>query len=201
MLGHNKPFSEACERNKTPILQFLRQWLIADDKVLEIGSGSGQHGVFFAQQLPNIIWQCSERSEKLAGLQQWIEEADLQNLPSPLVIDVNTYIWNSLQYQAVFSANTLHIMSWPTVEHFLQQVKQALCAGGKLILYGPFCYHGAYTSAGNEQLDRCLRESDEHSGIRDMEAIAAILQEQGFVLVKDQSMPANNQLLLWQLAQ
>ena len=193
-------FSTACERNKTPILQHLRQWLITGDNVLEIGSGTGQHGVFFASQLPHIVWQYTEQAASLVGLQQQIDEAQLKNLPAPFSLDVNNYAWGTLRYQVVFSANTLHIMSWPTVKHFLEQVKKALFPAGKLILYGPFRYHNEYTSDSNAEFDQYLKSRDPQSSIRDVEEIQAILKNNGFILIKDQPMPANNQLLLWELS-
>ena len=199
-MTEHKPFSTACERNKAPILHYLQQWLTPGDSVLEIGSGTGQHGVFFASQLPKIRWQSTEQPISLAGLQKGIDEAHLKNLPTPLPLDVNHYAWETSQYQAVFSANTLHIMSWPTVKQFLEQVNKALLPAGKLILYGPFRYQGTYTSESNAIFDQTLQARDAQSGIRDFEAIEEILQNKGFLLIHDQPMPANNQLLLWQLS-
>jgi len=197
---NDKPFSTACERNKAPILEYLRQWLTPGDSVLEIGSGTGQHGVFFASQLPHIVWQCTEQAASLAGLQQWIDEAQLKNLPAPFPLDVNHYTWGTLRYRAVFSANILHIMSWPTVKQFLGQVNKALFPAGKLILYGPFRHHNVYTSDSNAEFDQYLKVRDAQSGIRDLEAIQAILKSKHFAFIKDQPMPVNNQLLLWQLS-
>ena len=115
-------FPPACERNKKPILEYLKQWLKSGDKVLEIGSGTGQHGVFFASQLPDVVWQCSEPSEHLDGLKLWIKEANLDNLPALLELDVTDYNWILKKYRAVFSANTLHIMHWSAVAIFLANV-------------------------------------------------------------------------------
>lgn len=198
-IPHNKPFSPACARNKAPILHYLRKWLGHGDHVLEIGSGTGEHGVYFAKQLAHIHWQCTDRCENLVGLQQWIPAATLANLSDPFALDVNTYPWGTLRYDAVFSANTLHIMAWQTVKKFLKQVHLALHPGGKLILYGPLRYQGAYTSKSNAAFDAYLQAYDGQQGIRDMEAIQVILQAGGFTQIVDQPMPAHNQLVLWQL--
>lgn len=156
--------------------------------------------MFFASQLPDVIWQCSERAVYLDGLKLWIEEAKLDNLLTPLELDVMNYDWGSTKkYQAVFSANTLHIMDWRAATHFLTNVHKALTSGGKLIVYGPFRYGGYYTSDSNAQFDRSLQLGDPKSGIRDFEKVDHILKEAGFTLVSDHDMPANNQLILWQL--
>ena len=188
-------FSAACERNKNPILQQLISWLQANDKVLEIGSGSGQHGVFFAESLPGIIWQCSDRMEMIAGL---MENLSTEKLPRPLTLDVMTYTWEEAQYDVVFSANTLHIMPWSAVYHFLTNVTAALVDKGKLILYGPFRYAGEFTSPSNQLFDQQLKTTDPQRGIRDFEQVNSLLQQQGLTLLHDQAMPANNQLLVWQ---
>lgn len=168
--------------------------------MLEIGSGTGQHGVFFSSQLPDVVWQCSERSEYLDELVAWLKEASLDNLPMPLELDVTHYDWDSTKYQVVFSANTLHIMHWPAVTIFLTNVREALTPSGKFIVYGPFRYGGNYTSDSNAQFDRSLQLRDPKSGIRDFEKVDHILKKAGFTLVSDQSVPTNNQLILWRLS-
>jgi len=193
----NKPFSQACENNKRPILTVLQQAFAGVDRVLEIGSGTGQHAVFFAEAMPWLTWQPSDRAEHLPGIRVWCEEAALANLAPPLELDVDATPWPIATTTAVFSANTAHIMSWPTVERFIAGVGALICSGGVFCLYGPFNYAGGYTSASNAQFDAWLRDRDPLGGIRDFEAIERLANAAGFVLQDDRPMPANNRTLVW----
>jgi SAM-dependent methyltransferase len=190
-------FSDACERNKDPILEVLRSLLAGCSNVLEIGSGTGQHAVHFARHLPHLAWQPTDRGEYLAGLVARIGQQGPPNLRLPLEFDVTQPVWPGVVADAVYSANTLHIMSWPEVEAFFSGIGRVLGPGGTLAVYGPFRYRGAFTSASNTNFDRALRERDPASGIRDFEAVAALAAAQQFELLADHAMPANNQLLAW----
>jgi len=192
-----KPFSQACERNRDPILRVLRTQFVDRRHVLEVGSGTGQHAVYFAAALPQLIWQTSERAEHLAGLRRWLDEAALANTPAPLSLDVGG-TWPHGPFDAVFSANTLHIMSWPEVETFFSALPSICAADAKLALYGPFNYGGAFTSASNAEFDRSLKSRDARMGIRDFEAVDALARSVGFSLLDDVAMPANNRCLVWQ---
>jgi cyclopropane fatty-acyl-phospholipid synthase-like methyltransferase len=194
-----KPFSQACENNKRPILEVLRRHLADARHVLEVGSGTGQHAVFFAEQLPHLAWQTSDRGEHHAGIRQWLEAARLGNVLPPLELDVTSPRWPVAHTDAVFSANTAHIMSWAMVEAFFTGVGQVLGDGGVFCLYGPFNYGGAYTSASNERFDAWLAARDPASAIRDFEAVDALAAGVGLRLVEDNAMPANNHLLVWRL--
>lgn len=195
----DKPFSAACERNKHAILEYLNRWLSDEEQVLEVGSGTGQHAAYFISQCADVTWQCTNHDSNLFGLQQWLDDANNKGLLKPFSLDVSHYDWSAKQYTTVYTANTLHMMSWPDVENFLRGVAQALSTNGKLIIYGPFRYQDEYTSASNAEFDRFLRERDPDSGIRDVEKVQQLLQEQGFELLDDVSMPANNQLLCFRL--
>jgi cyclopropane fatty-acyl-phospholipid synthase-like methyltransferase len=190
-------FSEACERNKQPILGLLVVELAGCSRVLEIGSGTGQHAVHFARHLRHLEWQPTDRADYLHDLAARIAEEGTPNLLAPLELDVLQEHWPPVTADAVYSANTLHIMSWPEVEAFFSGVGQALAAGGVLVVYGPFRYAGNYTSASNAVFDRSLRERDAASGIRDIEAVNRLAEAQSLVLTADHAMPANNQLLVW----
>lgn len=193
----NKPFSDACERNKAPILGVL-QPLYADRRhVLEIGSGTGQHAVHFAAALPHLRWQCSELPPNLPGLRSWLDEANLPNLPSPLALDVGQADPPG-DYDAVFTANTLHIMGWPQVQRLFAGLGRWLSPGALFTAYGPFNYGGRFTSDGNARFDAALRSADPARGIRDFEAVDALAQAAGLVLREDQAMPANNRCISWQ---
>jgi cyclopropane fatty-acyl-phospholipid synthase-like methyltransferase len=191
-----KPYAPACERNRDPILSGLREFFHDRQRVLEIGSGTGQHAVHFAQAMPHLIWQASDVEENLPGIQLWIEDAGLANAPPPVCLDVNKQ-WPSQRYDAIFSANTLHIMSWSEIEHMFEVLPEVMTEDAVVAIYGPFNYGGQYTSQSNAQFDVWLRTRDEHSAIRDFEAVDQLAQSSGLRLEDDRAMPANNRLVLW----
>lgn len=194
----NKPFSEACERNKAPILAVLRP-LYADRRhVLEIGSGTGQHAVFFAAALPHLRWQCSELPSNLPGLRLWLDEAALPNLPPPLALDASADDPPRADHDAVFTANTLHIMAWPQVQRLFAGLGRRLPHGALFTVYGPFNYEGRFTSDSNARFDAALRSADPARGIREFEAVDALARAQGLALRDDQAMPAHNRCITWQ---
>jgi len=189
--------AEACERNKGPILAVLTGVFAASRSVLEIGSGTGQHAVHFARHLTHLVWQPSELGEQLVPLAERIRLEGSPNLRPPIELDVRRQPWPVEAVDAVFSANTLHIMAWDAVEDFFRGVRAVLRAPGVLCVYGPFRYGGAYTSASNAEFDRFLRQRDPASGIRDFEALARLARAAGLEPAADYAMPANNQTLVW----
>jgi len=189
--------SQACERNKGPILAVLGAELAASRSVLEIGSGTGQHAVHFARHLPHLSWQPTEVSSELAPLEERILAEGPPNLAPALALDVRVHPWPVECVDAVFSANTLHIMAWDAVEHFFRGVGEVLTAPGVLCIYGPFRYRGGYTSESNAEFDRYLRMRDPSRGIRDFEALERLAAAAGLELAADHPMPANNQTLVW----
>lgn len=192
-----RSFSQACENNKRPILAVLRRHLEGARYVLEIGSGTGQHAAYFAQQLPHLVWQPSDLEPDHAGIQQWIDDAGVTNALAPLALDVRARPWPITSAAAVFSANTAHIMSWPMVEDFIAGVGEILESGGVFCLYGPFNYAGRYTSDSNARFDEWLAQRDPQSAIRDFEAVDALGRAASLNLIEDNAMPANNRLLVW----
>jgi cyclopropane fatty-acyl-phospholipid synthase-like methyltransferase len=193
-----KPFSAACERNRDPILAVLGGFFADRQRILEIGSGTGQHAVYFAQHLRQLQWQSSDRAENLPDIRLWLDEAALPNTPAPIVLDVRSGPWPSDAYDGVFSANTLHIMGWSEVEAFFARLPGVTTAQAKLAVYGPFNYSGRFTSDSNAAFDASLKTRAPHMGIRDAEAVDALASKAGFFLVDDVVMPANNRLRLWQ---
>ena len=189
--------SEACERNKGPILAVLEGELAASRTVLEIGSGTGQHAVHFARHLPHLSWQPTELGAELGLLAERIRLEGPPNLAPAIALDVRAHPWPVERVDAVFSANTLHIMAWDAVEHFFRGVGAVLSAPGVLCVYGPFRYRGGYTSESNAEFDRYLRRRDRLSGIRDFEALGQLAAAAGLELAADHAMPANNQTLVW----
>jgi cyclopropane fatty-acyl-phospholipid synthase-like methyltransferase len=192
-----KPFSAACERNRDPILDVLRSAFADRRRVLEIGSGTGQHAVHFAGALPHLRWQCSDRTENLPGIQLWLEEAALLNTPPPLTLDVLNDVWPEGHFDAAYSANTLHIMGWPAVQAMFNGLGQVLASDARLLVYGPFRRGGEHTSASNAQFDAQLRAQSSWMGVRDLEAVDALAAGIGLQLLEIHPMPANNLCLHW----
>ena len=195
-----QPYSEASERNKGPILEVLREAFAGCSHVLEIGSGTGQHAVHFALAMPQLAWQPSELPDAMPGLRKRIFTEGPSNLRAPVTIDVTARPWDVRKVDGIFTANTLHIMSWPQVEAFFAGLPEVAKPGAVLAIYGPFGYAGAHTSPSNESFDRMLRARDPHSGIRDFEAVDGLARRAGFELEADHPMPANNRTIVWRLA-
>lgn len=192
-----RPFSKACENNRAPILAVLERVFAEHRRALEIGSGTGQHAVYFAPRLPHLVWQPSDLPEHLPGIRAWREAFPAPNLRAPIALEVTATDWGVTAVDAVFSANTLHIMPWSAVVAFFAALPGVLAPGGTLAIYGPFNYDGQYTSASNASFDAWLRERAPHQGIRDFAAVAALATAAGLALLEDNAMPANNRLLVW----
>jgi SAM-dependent methyltransferase len=191
------PFSDACERNKAPILEVLRGAFADRRRVIEIGAGTGQHAVHFARSLPHLSWQPTDRPEYLEGLAARIAAEGAPNVAAPLELDVLNEAWPAARADAVFSANTLHIMSWRAVEALFAGLPRILEPGGVLAIYGPFKYRGQFTTPSNAAFDAMLRERDPDNGLRDFESVDALAMSAGLEFQADHAMPANNQLLVW----
>ncbi|TQF72662.1 DUF938 domain-containing protein [Pseudoalteromonas luteoviolacea] len=192
-----KPFSQACENNKDPILQKLLPFFADVTQVLEIGSGTGQHAVHFANAMPTLEWQTSDLAYNHDGIISWCKEVNLSNLKLPVVLDLNMDTWPISGAPAMYTANTLHIVSTKLVKQFFVGVAKHLALNGKLAVYGPFNYQGEFTSQSNAQFDAFLKERDPESGIRDFEWICELAEGTGLTLVTDHAMPANNRLLFF----
>ena len=192
-----KPFAESCQQNRAPILEVLRAELADKSRLLEIGSGTGQHAVYFAPEFPRLLWQTSDLAELHSGIRAWLDEAALGNVLPPVTLDVCADAWPQDGYDAVFSANTAHIMSWQQVACLFRGVGRILQAGGVFCLYGPFNYDGRYTSESNARFDAWLKSRDPLSGVRDFEAVDELARAAGLVLKCDYAMPANNRTLVW----
>ena len=196
MMSDMKPFSEACEENKRPILDVLQRLFADVQQVLEVGSGTGQHAVYFAEALPHLFWQTSDRDENHPGIRAWLEDSELANTGPPISLNV-TGPWPDQTFDGIFSANTTHIMSWPQVEQFFKGVGEVLQPGGCFVLYGPFNFGGRYTSDSNRNFDQWLQDRDPLSGIRNFEDLDRLASEQGLNFQEDIEMPVNNRILIW----
>ena len=192
-----KPFAESCEQNKQVILEVLRQVFVAPGEVLEIGSGTGQHAVYFTEQLPHLHWQPSDCADQIHGMKLWFDEVTHQRIKQPLVLDVNQ-AWPAQMFDYAFTANTLHIVSWPEVQAMFAGVGCVLKPDGLWAQYGPFNYGGQFTSESNARFDVWLKNRDPRSGIRNFEDLALLARQHGMVLHADHEMPVNNRTLVWQ---
>jgi cyclopropane fatty-acyl-phospholipid synthase-like methyltransferase len=195
-MSEARPYSEACERNRGPILEVLRDHFDDRRRILEIGSGTGQHAVHFAAALPHLIWQTSDLEPNLAGIRLWIDAAGLTNLPPPVALDVGGS-WPTGPFDGVFTANTLHIMSWPEVRALFEALPAVLTTDTVLAVYGPFNYDGRFTSESNASFDAWLKQRSQYSGIRDFADVDALARSIGCTLAEDRAMPANNRTLVW----
>ena len=190
-------FSSAAERNKQPILDVLRDYVENGQQVLWVGSGTGQHAVFFGHALPAVHWQPTDTSEYLPGLQARLDLEAPPNVAPALLLDVRMPEWPLSDCDVLFSANTLHFMSTACVEQFFRGAGAVLAAKALLIVYGPFNYGGAFTSPSNAAFDRRLKSDDPLRGIRDFEWVDALARSQSLALLQDIAMPANNRMLIW----
>ncbi len=196
-MKNHKPYSAACDNNRQPILEVIEVLFSGCREVLEIGSGTGQHAAYFAQRLPHLVWHSSDLPENHAGIKLWLDEAELANTPPPLLLDVNQTHWPELNVEAVFSANTIHIIDWASVRAMIAGAGQLLPDKGILALYGPFNCDNAYTSASNASFDLWLKQRNPHSGIRNFEDVDELAKSANLYLQQDYAMPANNRLIYW----
>lgn len=192
------PHAPATDRNRAPILAVLRDAFADRRRVLEIGSGTGQHAVAFAQAMPWLEWQTSDVPEQHAGICAWIADSGLANVLPPLALDLaEPASWPAAPFDAVFSANTLHIVAWPLVEALFASLPRVLAPAATVVVYGPFNVGGQFTSPSNAAFDAALRADDPRRGIRDLEAVQALAMRAGLDFVEDIAMPANNRCLVW----
>ncbi len=191
----SKPYSESCDQNKQVILSVISPLFSSFSSVLEIGSGTGQHAIYFAEKMPHLTWHTSDCRSHLDGIHAWLVEADLINVKPPFELDVSNSQWPALNVDAIFTANSLHIMHQQDVDNFILEASRLLKQHGSLIIYGPFNYNGLYTSKSNEQFDQWLKQQDLQSCIKHFEEINSLVNNNGMRLLTDYEMPANNRLL------
>jgi hypothetical protein len=190
--------SPATQRNREPILEVLKRVLPAGGAVLEIASGTGEHAVWFAAQLPGLVFQPSDPSpEHRASISAWTASSGLANLRAPLALDVTSADWEKsagipTDLAAILCINLIHIAPWAAALGLLRGVRALLGAGRLLYLYGPYRRGGAHTAPSNAAFDRSLRAQDPAWGVRDLEAVVAAAEGVGFVLDEVVAMPANN---------
>lgn len=199
-MASDKPFSASCVENRAPILEVLQPRLRDRRLLLEIGSGTGQHAVYFAAALPELVWQTSDLHQNHAAIRAWIDDAQLPNTRPPLALDVLADSWPVGPFDAAFSANTAHIMSEQAVEAMFRGIGRVLRPGAPFLLYGPFNFDGRYTSESNARFDEWLRDRDPTMGIRDLVWLSGLAADSGLALDEDIEMPVNNRTLVWRRA-
>ena len=197
----DKPNAPATGRNSQPILDVLRSEFATARSVLEIGSGTGQHAVYFARELENLVWHTSDRAENIAGITTWVDDSGLRNVRSPIELDVLSSPRPDTKFDAVFSANTAHIMSFAAVRRMFEVVAHCLQPNGVFCLYGPFNEDGEFTSPSNEQFDLSLRGQNPQMGIRDIRDLDDLAKDNDMQRLRNYAMPANNQIVIWTKAQ
>lgn len=191
----NKPYSESCNQNKTAILSVISPIFSSASSVLEIGSGTGQHAIYFSQKMPHLKWYTSDCKAYLDGINMWLKDECLPNVAAPFELDVSSSVWPELDVDAVFTANSIHIMNQQDVVNFMSGVSRLLGKQEDLMIYGPFNYNGAYTSKSNESFDQWLKQRDALSGIKHFEEMVSLANNNGMQLNTDYEMPANNRIL------
>lgn len=196
-MATNLPYSQACENNKAPILEKLSETFNAPGKVLEVGTGTGQHAVHFATTMPHLQWQPTDHPDAVDSCRARLEQAGLPNILPVIELDVGAAPWPVATFTWAFSANTAHIMAWTEVEQMFRGIGERLPEGGAFCLYGPFNNQGRYTSESNRQFDQYLKARAPHMGIRDLEDLRALAESVGLTLAENHAMPANNQLLVF----
>lgn len=191
-------FSKSADNNKQVILEQLQKWLKADHVVLEVASGTGQHALHFCQNLLHINWQPSDRDLDAFGLRERLAgQAVPKNLLPPITLDIAEWDAAAESYDAIYSANCLHVIPENLVTPYVTGVASSLKPGGLMLLYGPFRYGGDFTTPSNRQFDGFLRETYPGGGIRDFETIDQMARNNGLEFQSDTAMPANNQFLVW----
>lgn len=193
-----KPYSAACDRNKEPILEVLKDFISSEDRrLLEVGSGTGQHAVYFAPHFPFLEWYPSDLPRNIAGIKLWLKEANLRNIQEPVKLEIGKQEFPKLKFDIIYTSNTFHIMHWKECKTFMKMMGHRLREGSRAMIYGPFKYNGEFTSESNAKFDEQLKANDPSSGIRNFEDINNAMIKNGFELLLDHDMPANNRMLIY----
>lgn len=192
-----KNYAPSVERNKDPIYKVLKEYIDSKARLLEIGSGTGQHAVFLGEKFPKIQWITSDVKPNHSDIKEWLKEAKLPNVHGPEVLKIGKDDFPRGKFDFIFTANTLHIMSWKEDKSLFKLLGKRLREGAIVFFYGPFNYEGKFTTPSNEEFDGWLKNRDSKSGIRNFEDINQSMEKSGFELINDHEMPANNRLLVF----
>lgn len=193
-----KPYSPACDRNKDPILSVMKSVITKDDRrLLEIGSGTGQHAVYMAPHFPFMEWYPSDVAQNIPGMKMWFDESRIPSIQPPTKLEIPKNELPKLKFDIVFTANTFHIMHWKECKSLMKMLAGRLREGSRVMIYGPFKYNNEFTSLSNAEFDASLKQRDPLSGIRSFEDILNVMVKNGFELIDDVEMPAHNRMLVF----
>jgi SAM-dependent methyltransferase len=200
--------ASAFHRNHQPIWQVLQRFLLGQaGDVVEVGSGTGQHVVYFAGQTPDVIWWPSDlNAQHLKSIEAWRAHSGLANVRPPLRIDLSDPAWCPAMHDgsgpgpllALFCANVIHIAPWRVAEGLFEGAGRYLAPGGRLFLYGPFKRDGKHSAISNAVFDTSLREKDPEWGVRDVADVQKLAADAGLSLAETAAMPANNLILVFE---
>lgn len=193
----SKQFAPACERNRSYILEVLKELLPQNGSLLEVGSGTGQHAAWFAPEFPGLLWQPTDTEENLPSIRAWCSETGAPNLCEPHTLDLSRYQWPVQEYDAIVCINTIHIVGWPLVQNLFSGAGSSLKTDGILYAYGPFRYRNRPLEPSNQNFDQWLKQRDPVSGIREFETVSELAVSHGLAFVEDRAMPANNRSICW----
>ena len=191
-------YAPATQRNRAPILEVLSRVLPGSGLVLEIASGTGEHAVWFAQQLRPLEWQPSDADPEMRrSIAAHAEGAHCPGLKPPLALDVCEAEWPVAAADAIVCINLLHIAPWRVAEGLMAGAARVLAPDGVLYLYGPYRREGRHTAPSNASFDVSLRSQNPDWGIRDLEAVADLAAAHGLRCEEVVEMPANNLSLVF----
>lgn len=195
-----KPFSPAAERNQQAILEVLQDHIDSSiSNLLEFGAGTGQHAVYMAPFFSEVNWVVSDIAGKHAGIRMWIKEHKVPNISGPIAFKLGSHEFPTDRwYQALYTANTFHIMPWKKVKTLIKMMGHRLREGSKVFVYGPFHCDGDYRGPGNIDFDQKLKAEDPAMGIRNENDVIKAMWKQGFDLLENKEMPANNRMLVFE---
>jgi hypothetical protein len=193
------PIHPSVLRNRDPILAVLRRVLADCRTVLEVGSGGGAHAWYFARHLPHLVWQPTDiEPVNLADIEARRAHEPLENLLPALRLDARDTRWPVERVDAVYSGNMIHIAPFEATLGLMAGAGCVRGTGGRLVTYGPYRIGGAHTAPSNAAFDESLKARDPAWGVRDVEAVVEAAEAEGFGLLEQVPMPANNLMLIFE---
>jgi hypothetical protein len=192
-MSDDRQYAPATLRNRDFILDVLRDVLPMTGVILEIASGSGEHIVHFAKNLPALVFQPSDpQPDALQSIAAWVKATGVSNVRAPVALDASDAVWPIASADGIICINMIHISPWEATVGLIKGAAAILPPTSPLYLYGPYIREGLATAPSNQAFDRSLRDRNPSWGLRDLEAVAAIAQSVGFSAPVITEMPANN---------
>lgn len=197
--GKNALYFPATARNRNAIAEVLETFLPMSGTVLEIGSGSGEHVIYFAERFNTLTWQPSDPdANHRKSIQAWIRAGSIvrKNILPPLSIDISASRLPPLRADTIICINVIHISPWKTTRGLLRNAAKLLPKGGNLYLYGPYKINGEHTAPSNQAFDSSLKAQNRSWGVRELEQVLEEANRNGLHLIRNIGMPANNQSII-----